>query len=144
MVPDEGAPNERVVYTLQVSNEGTRDAPNTRVSLQLPPGLTYLPGSLRVDGNDPIPGNELNNPLANGLNLGNIPFRGDNDRLIVFRATIDPGVRAGTRLVTQGSLTADTLEVATRTNEAVLTVLGPLQLDTATKDVIDAEWRWPF
>ena len=74
------------MLTLRVTNEGTRDAPNTTVTLRLPQGLTYLPDSLRVDGVDPVAGAEVANPLANGFNLGLISFRGDTDRLITLRA----------------------------------------------------------
>ena len=139
VVPDAGSPNERVVYTLQVTNEGTRDAPNTTVRLDLPDGLTYLPGSLRVDGADPIPGEENQNPLANGFNLGNIPFRGNTDRLITFRATIAPNARAGTRLSARAQVTADTLSEPVNTNEAILVVLGALELDGITKSVRDGD-----
>ena len=137
IVPDAASPSERVVITLRVTNEGTRDAPKTRVTLQLPVGLTYLPGSLRVDNVDPIPGDEVINPLRAGLSLGNIPFRGDNDRVIVLRAAIDAGVQPGTRLLARGQLTTDTLEAAVQTNEATLTVLGALQLGQSTKIVRD-------
>ena len=82
---------------------------NTTVTLRLPQGLTYLPDSLRVDGVDPVAGAEVANPLANGFNLGLIPFRGDTDRLITLRATVDGDAEPGTRIVSQGTVTADTL-----------------------------------
>ncbi|MCB9538428.1 MAG: DUF11 domain-containing protein [Myxococcales bacterium] len=138
VIPDEAAPRERVVIRLQLDNEGTLDSLATRVQLSLPPGLTYLPGSLRVDGADPIPGDEAQNPLEPpGLPLGNIPFQGDTTREITFRAAIDPGVPAGTRLVMQGAITASNLPDEALTEEAVLVILGGLDLGQPTKRVIE-------
>lgn len=139
VVPDEAAPLERVVYTLRLSNEGSRDAPNTTIRLALPDGLTYLPGSLRVDGDDPVPGDERANPLAAGLNIGDLPFQGDTDRIITFRATVDDDVAPGSRLSTRATITADTLDAAARTNRAVLVVLGAPPLGEVVKRVIDED-----
>lgn len=142
VVPDEAAPLERVVFTLRIENEGTLNAENTLAQLALPDGLTYLPGSLRVDGADPIPGEEVANPLALGLNVGNIPFQGDNDRVITFRATIDQGVAAGTRLISQASISASDLD-AIDSNEAVVVVLGDLALGQVSKQVVgDGDGRF--
>ena len=137
VIPDAGAPNERVVITMRVTNEGTRDAPNTRVTLALPDGLTYLPDSLRVDGVNAVDGAEVQNPLVAGFNLGNLPFRGDNDRVIVFRATVDADARAGSRLRLIGQIDSDTLEEPVLTPEAFFTVLGALELDSISKTVVD-------
>ncbi len=137
VVPDEAAPGERVVYTLRVSNQGSRDAPNTTVTLALPPGLTYEAGSLRVDGADPIPGDEADNPLADGLNLGLLPFRGDTDRNISFRARVDDAVPPGRRLVTAATVAADTLDAAQQTNDAVLTIVGVDPLDEVIKTAFE-------
>lgn len=139
VVPDEAAPRERVVITLSVANEGSLDALNTLVRLALPAGLTYLPGSLRLDGNDPVPGEEAQNPLVNGLRLGNVPFQGDNTRVITLRATLDDGLRPGQRLVLQGRITADNLPEPTLTNEAVVVVLGAVGLGRLTKAVVDGD-----
>ncbi|MCA9527008.1 MAG: DUF11 domain-containing protein, partial [Myxococcales bacterium] len=139
VVPDEAAPRERVVITLRVANEGSLDAPDVIARLGLPAGLTYLAGSLRVDGADPVPGEEVQNPLQNGLRLGNVPFRGDNDRVITFRATIDANVRPGTRLTLQGQITTSALPEPTRTNQAVVVVLGGVGLGRITKSVTDAD-----
>jgi len=134
VVPDEAAPAEVVVVTLRLENEGTRDAPNTRVTLRLPNGLSYVADSLRVDG-EPVPGAQ--NPLRNGRNVGNVPFRGDNSVVLTFRARVDVGVAAGTRLRLRGSINADTLEMEVPTNEAVITVQGALDLGQVTKRVSD-------
>lgn len=139
VVPDEGAPRERVVITLTLDNEGTLDARNTIATLRLPDGLTYFPGSLRVDGDDPIPGEEANNPLANGLRLGNIPFQGDSDRTITFRATIDADAMAGQRINLRGSITSDSLDAPVPTNVATLTILGGLEIGQVTKSVTDSD-----
>ncbi|MCA9543101.1 MAG: DUF11 domain-containing protein, partial [Myxococcales bacterium] len=139
VVPDEGAPLERVVITLQLENEGTLDAQQVAVRLSLPDGLTYLPGSLRVDGQDPVPGEEVVNPLEAGLELGRVPFQGDNDRTITFRATIDADTRPGQRLVSQAFISAANLDEPTPTNEAVLVVLGGLELGQITKRVSDTD-----
>lgn len=139
IVPEEGAPRERVVITLSLDNEGTRDATNTIATLDLPDGLTYFPGSLRVDGVDPIPGDEAQNPMANGLRLGNIPFRGDTDRIITLRATIDANAMAGQRIRLRGSITSDALDAPVPTNVAVLTVLGGLEIGQVLKTVTDSD-----
>ncbi len=137
VVPDAAAPGERVVYTLSVSNQGSRDAPNTAVTLALPAGVTYEPGSLRVDGADPVPGDEAQNPLADGFALGDLPFRGDTDRQISLRATVDVDVPPGRQLVAAAVIAADTLDAPVRTNEAVLTVLGVDPLGELVKRVFD-------
>ncbi len=134
VVPDEAAPAEIVVVTLRVENEGTRDAANTRITLRLPNGLSYLADSMRVDG-EQVGGAQ--NPLANGLNVGNIPFRGDNTVVLTFRARVGVGVAPGTRLVIQGSINADTLDMEVPTNEAVVVVQGALDLGQVTKRVSD-------
>lgn len=139
VVPDEAAPLEAVVYSLRVSNQGTRDAVGTRVTLALPPGMAYLPGSLRVDGLDPVPGDEAQNPLAAGFALGDLPFRGDTDRLITLRATVDAGAAPGSRLVARALIEADNLDAPARTNEAVLTVLGLLPPDEVVKTALDGD-----
>lgn len=139
VVPDEGAPRERVVITLTVNNEGTLDARNTVASLRLPEGLTYLPGSLRVDGADPIPGDEAVNPLEAGLRLGNVPFQGDSDRTITFRATIAPDAMAGQRIRLRGTITSDSLDDPAPTNVAVLTILGGVDLGAVFKAVSDSD-----
>ena len=134
VLPDEAAPAEVVVVTLRVENEGTRDAANTRVTLRLPNGLSYVGDSLRVDG-EVVAGAQ--SPLRNGLNVGNIPFRGDNSVVLTFRARVDVGVAPGTRLILRGSLNADTLDMEVPTNEAVVVVQGALDLGQVTKRVSD-------
>ncbi len=139
VVPDQAAPRERVVITLTVENEGTLDARNVVARLPLPAGLTYVADSLRVDGADPVQGAEQQNPLAAGLNLGLIPHQGDNDRVITLRATLVPDLRAGTRLVLRGGLRYDGLAMEVPTNEAVLVVLGALNLGRVTKEVLETD-----
>ena len=133
VVPDEASPAEVVVVTLRIENEGTRNAPNTRLRLPLPAGLTYVDDSLRVDG-QPVAGAY---PLNNNYNLGNIPFQGDNTRVVTFRARVDIGVAPGSRLRMRGTLSADTLDMNVQTNEAVVTVQGALDLGDVTKRVSD-------
>jgi uncharacterized repeat protein (TIGR01451 family) len=139
VVPDEGAPRERVVITLRIANEGTLDATNAQVRLALPDGLTYFPGSLRLDGQDPVPGEEAVNPLRAGFGLGRVPFQGDNDRLLTFRATIAADAMAGQRIISQAFITATELEGPVATNEAILTVLGGLELGQVSKTVVDGD-----
>jgi len=135
-VPDEAAPLERVVLTLRLDNEGSLAAQGVRVQSQLPAGLSYFPGSLRIDGADPIPGEEAVNPLRAGLQLGVIPFQGDTDRVITLRASIDEGTPAGTRLRTLAEISATNIpEVVTK--EAIVTVLGTLPLAQPLKEVSD-------
>ena len=138
VIPDEAAPRERVVIRLQLANEGTLDAVAVRARLTLPAGLTYLPGSLRLDGADPVPGAEVQSPLAGaGLLLGNIPYQGDNTREITLQATIDPGVAVGTRFVLQALIAAANVGMDARSNEAILVILGGLDLGQPTKRVTD-------
>ncbi|MGK0359920.1 MAG: putative repeat protein (TIGR01451 family), partial [Bradymonadia bacterium] len=139
VVPDEGAPRERVVITLAINNEGTLDARNTIATLALPAGLTYFPGSLRVDGADPIPGEEAVNPLEAGLRLGNIPFQGDSDRTITLRATIAADAVAGQRIRLRGSIASASLDEPAPTNVAVLTILGGVDLGLVFKSVADSD-----
>lgn len=137
-VPDEAAPLERVVLTLRLDNEGSLAAQGVRVQSALPNGLSYFPGSLRVDGVDPVPGEETINPLQNGLTLGVIPFQGDTDRVVTLRASINEGTPAGTRLRTRAQISASNLpEVVTR--EATVTVLGTLPLGQPLKAVSDGD-----
>ena len=137
VVPDAAAPLERVVVQLDISNEGTLDSPATRVRLELPAGLTYLPGSFQVDGEARLPGQAINPLSGLGYNLGNIPFQGDNSRRVGIRATIDAGVVAGTRFDLQGQLTSASLEVPSPTNVATLVVLGGVDVGRPTKSVSD-------
>ena len=137
-IPDEASPLERVVFSLSIDNEGSLSAVDVIARLTLPTGLTYLPGSLRVDGVDPIPGEEVNNPLATGLRLGVIPFQGDSNRLITFRASIDEGVTAGSRLTVNATVSARNVMDPTELTE-IVTVLGAPPLGQPTKEVIDQD-----
>ena len=51
---------------------------------------------------------------------------------------IDLGVRPGTRNASRAELTTDTPDDAVQTNDAMLTVLGTLELGRATKSARDA------
>ncbi|MEE2645364.1 MAG: hypothetical protein VYD19_10560, partial [Myxococcota bacterium] len=139
VVPDEAAPRERVVFTWRIENEGSLSAEGLVARLQLPAGLSYFPGSLRIDGADPVPGNEVNNPLAAGLSLGNLSFQGDNDREISFRATLDPGLVEGQRLISRGRLSSRNLPNPVNSNDAVVVVLGELGLSALQKRVEDGD-----
>ena len=138
VIPDEAAPLERVVFTLRVQNQGSLTATGVNTRVTLPTGLTYFPGSLRIDGLDPIPGQEQDNPLAMGYNLGQIPFQGDTDRIITFRASIDQGVSAGTQLISQATISATNLSDNTELS-AIVTVLGVPPLGQSTMTVVDGD-----
>lgn len=142
-IPDEAAPLERVVFTLRVENEGSLAAQSVRVQSALPNGLTYFPGSLRIDGEDPVPGEEVTNPLQAGIQLGVIPFQGDTDRVVTFRASINEGTPAGTILRTLANISATNLS-ETVTKEALVTVLGTLPLGQPLKEVIDGNGDGSF
>ena len=138
VIPDEAAPLEKVVFTLRVQNQGSLTATGVNTRVTLPPGLSYFPGSLRIDGLDPIPGQEQNNPLAMGYNLGQIPFQGDNDRVITFRASIDQGVSAGTQLISEAIISASNLNDDHQLS-AIVTVLGVPPLGQSTMTVVDGD-----
>lgn len=138
VIPDEAAPLERVVFTLRIQNQGSLTATAVNAQVNLPVGLTYFAGSLRIDGLDPIPGQEQQNPLEMGYGLGQIPFQGDNDRVITFRASIDQGVNAGTQLVSQATINASNIAESTRLT-AIVNVLGVPPLGQSTKVVIDGD-----
>ena len=138
VIPDEAAPLERVVFSLRINNQGSLTAQNVVAQAVLPSGLSYFPGSFRVDGVDPIPGQEVVNPLSSGYPLGNISFVGDTDRIITFRASIDQGVAAGTQLVTNAQISANNVMSPTELT-AIVNVLGVPPLGRPTKVVVDAD-----
>ena len=138
VIPDEAAPLERVVFTLRVQNQGSLTATGVNAQVTLPRGLSYFPGSLRMDGVDPVPGQEIENPLAAGFQLGQIPFQGDNDRVLTFRASIDQGTPAGSQLVSRATITAGNISDPTLLT-ATVNVLGVPPLGQATMTVIDSD-----
>ncbi|MDX9720244.1 MAG: hypothetical protein RBU37_05835, partial [Myxococcota bacterium] len=120
VVPTEVAPGGTVFFTLTLTNDGSMNASNVVVKDLLPAGMEYIDGTTRVDGGPPYPGS----PLGTGLNLGNIPHQGDNDRVIRFQARVLPTTAPGTVLATKATITATELAGPVDTNTVTVTVIG--------------------
>ena len=99
-----------VEFTITVTNTGNDSSINTVLTDPLPPGMTYVPGTLIVNGaavtdaladdvGDYVPATDTIvarlGAGANGLQGGTLPINGS--ATVVFRAVIDPGA-SGTLL----------------------------------------------
>jgi uncharacterized repeat protein (TIGR01451 family) len=63
------SPGTRVPMTMRVLNSGTGDAHNVSITLDLPPGLAYTPGSAHIDG-QPVSDEAF---AGNTFSLGAVP-----------------------------------------------------------------------
>ena len=86
-------PGALVEYTINVANQATiaGDGENTTISDPIPPNMTYVPGSITVDGapqTDAIDGDlaDFSGGTVN-VNFGNFPL--NTSHTVRFRATID-------------------------------------------------------
>ncbi len=135
--PSEAGPGETVFFSITVTNGGSLDATNVVLRDALNSNLIYVPGSTRVDGAAVADGPGGAAPFASGLSLGTIPFNGDNDRRVTFRATVRAGVAGGTVIPNVATITARELPEPTPTNEATIRVAAPT-LGQPTKSFQDA------
>lgn len=122
---------DTLTYTLRVSNDGSLAAGNTIVQDAIPPNTTYIANSTRLDGTL-IPDVGGTSPVVNGLNLGRIDFRGDNDREVTFRVRIT-GTPPSRRIENSFQVKSD--EVGWSQVGKVVTTLRAPQLGAFTKSV---------
>ena len=130
--PAEAGPGETVFFSITVTNDGSLDATNTVLRDVLDGNLQYVAGSTRLDGVPVMDGPGGEPPFAAGLSLGRVPFSGDNDRRVTFRATVRPGTVGGTIIRNSATIAARELPEATPTNEVTILVTAPT-LGTPTK-----------
>ncbi len=128
VVPGEVAPGATVYFTLTVTNDGSMDATNVVVTDTMPAGMELIPGTTRIDGGAPLPGN----PLLTGLNLGSIPHTGNNDKRVTYQARVLATTLPGTVLRNSAQINANELVSAIETNEVIVRVIGP-DLNRPTK-----------
>lgn len=121
-------PGDEVLYEIVVINDGTETGFGTRLTDVVPAGLTYVPGSLTLNGERVD--DEGGFPLAHGLTVrsqrpGTAPgevlvddgvLPDDETALVQFRATVDRTTLAGTVISNQGVLTS-TATRAQRTDD---------------------------
>ncbi|OIP28771.1 MAG: hypothetical protein AUK47_29115 [Deltaproteobacteria bacterium CG2_30_63_29] len=131
VVPSEVAPGGTVFFTLTLTNQGSMTATNVVVRDVLPAGLEYVPGTTRVDGvlKPDVGGTS---PLFAGLNLGSVPYFGDNDRRITYEVRVIASTPPGTIIVDSATINATELESPVETNSVTITVVGA-NLNTPTK-----------
>ncbi len=118
-----------LTYTLEVVNTGSLAAQNTIVRDSIPAFTSYIPNSTRVDG-QPRPDVGGTSPLVNGLNLGTIDFRGDNDREITFQVRIT-STPPNSQITNFFTVQSDEVG-STQSNTAITTIQAP-QLGSLTK-----------
>ncbi len=125
-------PGETLTYLLVLSNEGPAPAHNVVLTDNLPPSLTYIPGSARIDSSPPgyfigqpnvstAPGggqvltwsNAFANPLTDSTLIPPSPgtLRGNSGQIVIaFEARVAPSTPAGSILPCAAVVTTDTPE----------------------------------
>jgi uncharacterized repeat protein (TIGR01451 family) len=118
--PEEGS---EITYTLTVSNLSTQPATNVNVSDVVPPGLTYVPGSISVS-HSPVDAD----PTGAGLSWTIPTVNGMTNTVLSFRTTVDPGAKAAFSPI-RNTANIDSLnetddQVANNTDFVDITVIG--------------------
>jgi uncharacterized repeat protein (TIGR01451 family) len=126
---------EILTYTIFITNDGLTEAQNTIFKDSLPPELSFIPGSLVIDG-IPRPSDD---PTA-GVNVGIVSIEGPIE--ITFQAKID-AVPVGNRAVNKADVVYDFqsgpgLPTSTGTAESneVTTVIRKVQVDIVKREDI--------
>ncbi|MFN3197309.1 MAG: DUF11 domain-containing protein [Bradymonadia bacterium] len=124
----EVSPGSIIEYAIVVENEGGDVATNTIVTDDAPEGSTYVMGSARLN-NRPLPEPQPGiNPLAGGLNLGQIPEVGaiapGERHLLQFQVQVDWETPEDTELVNIARIVADGIEEVE--TDPVTHTVGPL------------------
>lgn len=119
------ATGETVFYNVTVTNQGSLDATGTVFSDALPTGMTYQAGSVRVDGAACTDAADADACTVSGgtitVNLGNIPYTGDNNRAITFRGTM-AATGVGTTVCNVGQVTSTQTPTPAEVGPACTTV----------------------
>ena len=94
------ATGDEIGYTVQVVNSGNMDATGVLVTDTVPPGTTYVPGSIGGAGAD--------DSLAPNLrwNVGNLAGAGASTTL-TFRVSVDTGLPLGTLIANVAQVSSD-------------------------------------
>jgi len=116
-------PGDKLQFTATVPNTGTDTSVDTYVTIPLPVGLTYVPGSImvingpnpgsRTDkiGDDPAEYDPVTRTIKVRIGNGASPTKGgsigvnDTPPIIQYQATVDPGAN-GTDIMTGGVVTS--------------------------------------
>jgi uncharacterized repeat protein (TIGR01451 family) len=130
-----------LTYTILVSNDGLAEAENAIFTDKLPPGVTFIPGSLQIDG--------ITEPSADptkGVNIGSVSIEGPVE--IVFQVEVTSVPPSG-KVSNKGTLdyefhSAPSLPVSHGSNESneVETIVKRVQVDAVKmedKSVYDKE-----
>jgi uncharacterized repeat protein (TIGR01451 family) len=109
--PAQPEPGQVVTYALQLENSGSNAASNVVISNPLPPGVTYVPGSIRLGGSGATydtaqPATDTNDGdrADFGATAGNTvvvnwgALEGQQEGVIYFLAKVDDGVLSGTAI----------------------------------------------
>ena len=112
VTPAKPAPGETLTYTIVLKNNGTTQATSVIASDPLPLGITYAPGTIKVnnvaktdanDGDGADFGVNVLNPRAGVyVNVGTVAAGAQVT--IAFQATVDMGVDAGTTITNKMSV----------------------------------------
>jgi uncharacterized repeat protein (TIGR01451 family) len=125
------APGDTIRYTLTISNGGELTTSTALISDTLPTGLTFVPGSLEIDGtpqNDPTDAT-----LADGVSVLTT-----TDTVITFDAEVE-NVAAGTVITNTASVQTDEDATLVSSSVAITVAAAPGIAVSVTPDVSSAE-----
>jgi len=139
-------PGDAITYAIRVQNRGAEPAADMEIVDPLPPGLTYLPGSLRfsadpgtqydgaTDLSDTRDGDEgdFGESASNAVTVRLDALAPGEDRVVFFQARTDQGLPSGTQIANAATAgfegpggTTETAESAPAIVE-IAPVAGPL------------------
>jgi len=141
-------PNDTLIYTIVISNNGAAPATNVVLTDAVPTNTTYVANSLRLNGVFLGPDGGIS-PLIAGLSVQSSDNPGagiisiGEAAVITFQAVVNGGVPTGTIITNQGSLTSAELPSAltdadnlpANGYQPTVIVVGDAQLLTITKQV---------
>jgi len=116
-------PGAVVGIAVDVFNDGTAPAPESKLLMSIPVETEYRPGSLRVDGREPQAPEQL---FASGLPIARLP--GATSSKVTFQLGVLPGVNTlylQPRLQTNGVPVVGTAGITIKRGTAAATVLEP-------------------
>lgn len=137
-------PGQTETYTITYTNSGTADGTDLVMTDPIPAGMTYKPGTLKLNGvakTDAADGDgaDFNITAANSItvNIGTVVKSG-GQAVVAFDVTLQPNLAAGTPVTNQASFTykAGATTINALTNGLTLFVGTASAMDVATAQTV--------
>jgi len=126
------APGALITYTLTMTNDGELDTSTALISDTLPTGLTFVPGSLKIDGAAQA------DPTLPTL-AADVGVLTDTATVVTFQAGVDADLVAGTVITNTAGVTTGEDTTPVSSSAAVTVAAVPSLAVSVTPDMPSAE-----